>query len=87
MTESMNAPLIYADFNNADGHGCLRLNCAGTTVDLFREGIELREGLPLVLHDEELEADGTAHFSAEERLWVAIIDWQKVRRFSRGSAS
>jgi hypothetical protein len=78
----MNLPLIYADFNNADPHGCLRLNCAGTTDDLSREGVELREGLPIVLHDEELEADGIAHFSADEKAWVAIIDWQKVRGFA-----
>lgn len=75
----MTKPTIYADFNNADPRGCLRLNGIGTIQDLARTGVQLREGLQLVVHDEELEADGEAHFSPEERVWVARINWQKVR--------
>jgi hypothetical protein len=71
---------IYADFNNADSSGRLRLNCAGTLEDLSRQSVRLREGMPLRLHDEELEADGEAHFSPEERIWVAAINWQLVRQ-------
>jgi hypothetical protein len=52
----------------------------GTIEDLSRQGVQLREGLELALHDEELEADGEAHFSAEEQIWVAIINWQQVRQ-------
>lgn len=76
----MTRPTIYADFNNSDTEGRLRLNCVGTVEDLSRKGIQLREGLPLTLHDEELEADGEAHFSSEEKVWVAVLDWQKVRQ-------
>lgn len=75
----MNNPTIYADFNNADSCGCLRLNCSGTDRDLVRQAVQLREGLQLTLHDEELEADGEAHFSDEEQVWVARIDWRLVR--------
>lgn len=75
----MSRPTIYADFNNADARGRLRLNGIGTVRDLARTGLPLREGLPLSLHDEELEADGEAHFSEEERIWVARIDWRLVR--------
>jgi hypothetical protein len=75
----MTRPTIYADFNNADPQGRLRLNCIGTIEDLSRQGIQLREGLPLTLHDEELEADGEAYFSPEDRIWVAVLDWQLVR--------
>ena len=75
----MNTPSIYADFNNADSRGCLRLNCVGTIQDLSRQGIRLHEGLKIVVHDEELEADGEAHFSAEEKVWVATINWERVR--------
>jgi hypothetical protein len=78
----MTKPTIYADFNNADPDGRLRLNCAGTSDDLARKEVHLEEGLPLLLHDEELEADGEAHFSATERIWVASIDWTKVRQRS-----
>jgi hypothetical protein len=78
----MSKPSIYADFNNADSQGCLRLNCLGTVEDLSRQGIQLRDGLSLTLHDEELEADGEVHFSSDEQLWVARIDWNMVRQRS-----
>ncbi len=74
----MSKPTIYADFNNADPQGCLRLNCIGTIQDLSRQGIQLHEGLLLTLHDEELETEGQAHFSAEEQVWVAVINWRMV---------
>jgi hypothetical protein len=76
----MGKPSIYADFNNADPQGCLRLNCIGTIQDLSRQGVRLREGLELTLHDEGLEAEGEAHFSSEEQVWVARIDWRKIRQ-------
>ena len=76
----MSKPVIYADFNNADPRGCLRLNCIGTVEELSRQGVQLREGLQLIVHDEELEADGEAHFSTEEQIWVALINWRMVRR-------
>jgi hypothetical protein len=76
----MGTPTLYADFNNADSLGRLRLNCVGTVEDLSRQGIRLREGLHVLLHDEELEADGETQFSPEERIWVATINWEKVRQ-------
>jgi len=75
----MSRPTIHADFNNADPRGCLRLNCIGTIQDLSQQGVQLREGLRLTLHDEELEADGETGFSTEERIWVAVIDWGMIR--------
>jgi hypothetical protein len=78
----MTRPTIYADFHNADTQGRLRLNCIGTTRDLATQGIVLREGLPLILSDDDLEADGEAHFAEEERLWVALIDWKAIRQQS-----
>ncbi len=76
----MSHPIVYADFNNADPRGRLRLNGIGTIEDLSRQGIQLREGLRLTLHDEEVEAEGEAQFSPEEHLWVAHIDWRLVRQ-------
>lgn len=75
----MSKPIVYADFNNADARGRLRLNCVGAIQDLSRQGVQLHEGLQLTLHDEELEVDGEARFSPEEKVWVAVIDWQMVR--------
>ena len=73
---------IYADFNNADPAGRLRLNCVGTVRDLGRLGVRLQDGLRLRVHDEELEADGEVSYSSDEQIWVAKIDWNAVRQFA-----
>ena len=70
---------LYADFNNADPEGRVRLNVAGTLRDLARQGVQLREGMAVFIHDEELAADGEAVFSAREGVWAARIDWSLVR--------
>ena len=70
---------VYADFNNADPRGRLRLNCTGTIQDLALKHIVLRDGLRLTVHDEELEVEGEVQYSSEEHVWVAAIDWQAIR--------
>jgi hypothetical protein len=74
----MDASRIYADFQNCDEQGRLRLNCAGTTEDLARLGISLAEGAVLTLYCEELEVQGRVVFSEEENIWVAAIDWSAI---------
>jgi hypothetical protein len=76
----MTRPTVYADFHNADPQGRVRLNCVGTIRDLAEKQITLREGLRLMLSDDELEAEGEVHFTPEESLWVAVIDWSAVRQ-------
>jgi hypothetical protein len=68
-------PKVYADFQNADVQGRLRLNCVGTLVDLSRQGIELSVGRSLILYSEDLEVSGVVEYSEAEYLWVAQIDW------------
>ena len=75
----MNKPRIFADFHNADVQGRLRLSCVGTTADLKRQGIVLREGQSLIIYSEELEVEGIVHYSEEEKLWTAVIDWNAIR--------
>lgn len=75
----MNYPKIYADFHNADEQGCLRLNCVGTIEDLNRQRIELHNGQTLTLYSEDLEADGLIQYSEDDRIWVAVIDWDAIR--------
>ena len=75
----MRAITIYADFNNADSSGRLRLNCRGTVDALRRHNIRLQEGMILHLTDEEdLEAKGVVTYSKEENIWVALIDWNNL---------
>ena len=91
----MAAPRIYADFQNLDGDNRLRLTCAGTLEDLQREGIQLREGLALLLYtddgdvhgnSDELRADGVVHYNEEEKCWVAAINWSALRHASEEAA-
>ena len=70
---------VYADFHNADAKGRLRLNCDGTIEDLACQKITLRESQHIVLYNEELEVDGIVKYSNEEKLWVAVIDWNAIR--------
>lgn len=74
----MNAPRVYADFHSADTSGRLRLGCVGTLQDLSRQQIVLEEGLRLTLYSENLEVEGRVEFSAEESVWVAVINWDAI---------
>jgi hypothetical protein len=78
----MNKPRIFVDFHNADTQGRLRLNCIGTVEDLARQQISLQDGQSLVLYSEDLEVDGVVRYSKEEKLWVAVIDWDAIREIT-----
>jgi len=71
---------VFADFHNADIGGRLRLNCIGTMEDLACQHIELQSGQSLTLYSEELEVDGIVEYSEEEDIWVAAIDWKRIRQ-------
>lgn len=79
MTENTKLCRVFADFNNADPQGRVRLNTVGTQHDLKRQGIILQEGTEIILASLELEAEATVTRSSEEGLWVAKIDWDKIR--------
>jgi hypothetical protein len=76
----MSLARIFVDFHNADEHGRLRLNCIGTIEDLARQQTELENGQQLMLYGEDLEIDGIVQFSEEEKIWVAVIDWDQIRQ-------
>jgi hypothetical protein len=81
----MSNPRIFADFQNADSQGRLRLNCIGTIEDLSRQGTKLIDGEKLSIYSEELEADAVVAYSDEEKIWVATIDWDKIREVTEVS--
>lgn len=83
----MSKPRIFADFHNADEQGRLRLNCIGTIEDLARQRADLEEGQCMILYSEELEVDGVVQFSIDEKIWVASIDWDRVRSVENPSLS
>ena len=82
----MNNPRVFADFQNADSQGRLRLNCIGTIEDLSRQGTKLIDGEKLSVYSEELEADAVVTYSDEEKIWVATIDWDKIREVAEVSS-
>ena len=79
MTNQGQLPRVFVDFQNSDRLGRVRLSTVGTIHDLNRLGISLSEGTQLLLYCLELEAQGTATYSAEEGGWVAIIDWGQIQ--------
>ncbi len=71
---------IFADFNNADKKGRVRLTTAGTLTDLRKFGLKLEAGLELLLDDEEgLSTVGIVELSEEENIWVARINWEHFK--------
>ena len=91
MGEKMPTPKIYADFQNLDDFNRLRLTCAGTTEDLDRQKLQLREGMVLTFYmddadeqgrPDELTAEGVVHYNKDEECWVAAIDWSAIHHAS-----
>ena len=64
---------IWVDFNNIGVDG-VRLICQGTLDDIKKNGIILKEGLRLIIWDEELLAESIVKFSSNDNCWVAKID-------------
>ena len=61
--------VIFADFNNFDPDGCIRLNCSGTVRGLEAAGIALRAGLHLLVSDGDLRAEIEVLAPSSEGTW------------------
>jgi hypothetical protein len=81
------SPPVSVDFMRTDWERRVRLDLPGTCRALQRWGIELVDGLRLVLYDEDADADGriddlvavgTVRYDRDEDRWVAEIDWEKL---------
>lgn len=78
-------PLLYADFQNADPAGRVRLNTVGTLEDLAAQRVILSDGLAVTLYTDDgdaadgLRVDGVVTYSKDEQGWVAVVDWAAVR--------
>jgi hypothetical protein len=78
---------VWVDFMRTDWEKRVRLDLPGTRDDLRRWGIELADGLHLVLYTEDADADGriddlvtvgTVRYDGDEGRWAAEIDWEKL---------
>lgn len=83
----MTNPRVFADFNNADPQGRVRLNCIGTIQDLNELQLVLQPGLAVTIYSESLEVSGVVQFSEEEGIWVADIDWDEIQDLEATSSS
>ena len=72
MASMRDLPRVYADFNNSDPAGRLRLTVAGSLPDLAR--FEPRPGRRVLVYDDEFEIEGVLERD-ERGVWVARIDW------------
>jgi hypothetical protein len=84
--------IVYADFMKIDYCNRLLLTCLGTINDLERQKIELRRGKHLVFYNEDedengvrddLVIDGIVDYDEENKRWVAVIDWDKIKNISQ----
>src|SRR5262245_44264645 len=84
------SPPILVDFTRVDRHGRLCLDIPGTVRELDRYGITLREGVRLVVYEDDGNDDdvvddligvATATFDDEEGRWVGI-GWKETLHFS-----
>ena len=79
-------PKLFADFNNADQHGRIRLNTSGTFADIKKLNLELKEGMQAFLDDEDsLTTFGHIKYSNEEQIWVAVINWNEIKHNDNSS--
>lgn len=67
----MNQVPIPVDFGNRDQDGAVRLITRGTVDHLKAQGILLSEGMPILMSDGELTAEGTC--TLRENMWVAVV--------------
>jgi len=69
--------VVFADFNNADSYGRLRLNSKGSLDDIRENNLNLDPGMTISVSDGDMITEGIVEYSSEEDIWVARIDWDQ----------
>jgi len=86
-SDTQESVVLWADFNASSGMG-LRLNCKGTIDDLNAQHQTLREGMKLILWDEDFDdlnlqdnliVKAVARFNEKKNIWEAEFDWDEVK--------
>lgn len=71
---------IYADFNDCDEEGRVRLNTVGSLRDIKQHENILEEGMKVLLFmKDEFEVYGTLAF---EEIWLGIPDFSTMRYYN-----
>lgn len=77
-------PRLFADFNNLDGRRRVRLNTRGTLDDLAALQISLRDGMQVILDDDDEFIVVAIVRQCPVEGWVAEFDWSTIEK-DRGS--
>lgn len=65
-------PKLYADFNNIDKYGRVRLNCKKSIIDIGRYGDRIYDNASVILDDyDQIEVHGRLVWT-DENVWCAI---------------
>jgi len=73
----MKLPILPVDFNSADQDQAVRLGTRATLAYLNKESLQLREGMEVLITDDELLA--RAEVAMRDGMWVALIkEWLKT---------
>jgi hypothetical protein len=92
-----NRPRVFADFNDLlSAPTRLWLDTVGAKADLERQGVQLREGLELLLYDHDADAMGRRNDLVVEGVvsrdpatgrWMATVDPDAIRNESSDSGA
>jgi len=87
----LNEPIkLWVDFN-ASSHFGFRLNCRGTINDLERQNLKLKDGLKLLLWDEDFDNDdkpdnmfieAIARYNELHGIWEGECNWKDIKHES-----
>lgn len=73
---------IYADFNNSEKNGKVRLNTNGSLSDLFKVKHKIHRDMVVWLYDEEFEVETKLEYDEKWKVWLGEPDWSTLRYFS-----
>jgi hypothetical protein len=90
MSNTTNPPIIYADFHGlhpsarVPGLSAIMVDTYGSLRDLTNQQAQLKENMPLIIFmdsdfDEDIEADAVAYYDRNLGMWMAEIDYDKIR--------
>lgn len=72
---------IYADFNNCEEGGKVRLNTNGSLNDLSQVKGKIEQGMFVWLYDEEFEVLTKLEYHPKWKIWLGEPNWSTIRYF------
>ncbi|MCZ6681058.1 MAG: hypothetical protein O7E52_27880 [Candidatus Poribacteria bacterium] len=73
---------IYADFNNCEENGKVRLNTNGSLSDLSEVNDKIHPDMSVWLYDEEFEVEAKLEYNQKWKIWLGAPNWSTIRYFN-----